>query len=83
MEYFGPKLGQDLGNRAAHRYQEFRGLSPPPGDQRQRPAAADLDIHVFTLPLQWFMNKDESYGVVSTLNSGGGITLMSDLQKRC
>ena len=23
MEYFGLKLGQDLGNRAAHPYQEF------------------------------------------------------------
>ena len=30
MEYFGLKLGQDLGNRAAHPYQEFRGV-PPPG----------------------------------------------------
>ena len=26
MEYFGLKLGQDLGNRAAHPYQEFRGV---------------------------------------------------------
>ena len=31
MEYFGLKLGQDLGNRAAHPYQEFRGVPPPPG----------------------------------------------------
>ena len=30
MEYFGLKLGQDLGNRAAHPYQEFRGVTPPP-----------------------------------------------------
>ena len=30
MEYFGLKLGQDLGNRAAHPYQEFRGVYPPP-----------------------------------------------------
>ena len=30
MEYFGLKLGQDLGNRAAHPYQEFRGEPPPP-----------------------------------------------------
>ena len=30
MEYFGLKLGQDLGNRAAHPYQKFRGV-PPPG----------------------------------------------------
>ena len=30
MEYFGLKLGQDLGNRAAHPYQIFRGVSPPP-----------------------------------------------------
>ena len=30
MEYFGLKLGQDLGNRAAHPYQEFRGVPPPP-----------------------------------------------------
>ena len=29
MEYFGLKLGQDLGNRAAHPYQEFRGVPPP------------------------------------------------------
>ena len=29
MEYFGLKLGQDLGNRAAHPYQEFRGVAPP------------------------------------------------------
>ena len=28
MEYFGPKLGQDLGNRAAHPYQEFQGVPP-------------------------------------------------------
>ena len=31
MEYFGLKLGQDLGNQAAHPYQEFRGVPPPPG----------------------------------------------------
>ena len=28
MEYFGLKLGQDLGNREAHPYQEFRGVPP-------------------------------------------------------
>ena len=28
MEYFGLKLGQDLGNRKAHPYQEFRGVPP-------------------------------------------------------
>ena len=28
MEYFGLKLGQDLGNRVAHPYQEFRGVPP-------------------------------------------------------
>ena len=28
MEYFGQKLGQDLGNRVAHPYQEFRGVPP-------------------------------------------------------
>ena len=28
MEYFSLKLGQDLGNRAAHPYQEFRGVPP-------------------------------------------------------
>ena len=26
MAYFGLKLGQDLGNRAGHLYQEFRGV---------------------------------------------------------
>ena len=31
MEYFGLKLGQDLENRAAHPYQKFRGVPPPPG----------------------------------------------------
>ena len=30
MKYFGLKLGQDLGNRAAHPYQKFQGVSPPP-----------------------------------------------------
>ena len=30
MEYFGLKLGQDFGNRAAHPYQKFRGVPPPP-----------------------------------------------------
>ena len=30
MESFCLKLGQDLGNRAAHPYQEFRGVPPPP-----------------------------------------------------
>ena len=30
MEYFGLKLGLDLGNRVAHPYQEFRGVPPPP-----------------------------------------------------
>ena len=30
MAYFGLKLGQDLGNRVAHPYQEFRGVPPPP-----------------------------------------------------
>ena len=35
MEYFGLKLGQDLGNRAAHPCQEFRGVPPsPPGKQK-------------------------------------------------
>ena len=34
MEYFGLKLGQDLGNRAAHPYQEFRGVPPPPPGAR-------------------------------------------------
>ena len=29
-EYFGLKLGQDFANRAAHPYQEFRGVPPPP-----------------------------------------------------
>ena len=29
-EYFGVKLGQDLGKRAAHPYQEFRGVPPTP-----------------------------------------------------
>ena len=28
MKYFGLKVGQDLGNRAAHPYQKFRGVSP-------------------------------------------------------
>ena len=28
-EYFGQKLGQELGIRAAHPYQEFRGVFPP------------------------------------------------------
>ena len=28
MEYLGLKLGQDFGNRAAHPYQEFRGVHP-------------------------------------------------------
>ena len=28
MEYFGLKLSQDLGNRAAHPYEEFRGVHP-------------------------------------------------------
>ena len=31
MEYFGLKLGQDLGNQAAHPYQKFRGVPPSPG----------------------------------------------------
>ena len=30
MEYFSLKLGQDLGNRVAHPYQEFRGVPPTP-----------------------------------------------------
>ena len=30
MEYFGLKLGQDLGSRAAHPYQEFQGVPPSP-----------------------------------------------------
>ena len=30
MEYFSLKLGQDLENRAAHLYQTFRGVPPPP-----------------------------------------------------
>ena len=28
MTCFGLKLGQDLGNRAAHPYREFRGVPP-------------------------------------------------------
>ena len=28
MEYFGLNFGQDLGNRAAHPYQKFRGVPP-------------------------------------------------------
>ena len=30
MACFGLKLGQDLGNRAAHPYRKFRGVTPPP-----------------------------------------------------
>ena len=30
MKYFGLKLGQDLENRAAHPYQNFQGVPPPP-----------------------------------------------------
>ena len=30
MEYFGLKLDQDLGNRAAHPHQKFRGVPQPP-----------------------------------------------------
>ena len=30
MTCFGLKLGQDLKNRAAHPYREFRGVPPPP-----------------------------------------------------
>ena len=37
MEYFGLKLGQDLGNRAAHPYQEFRGVPPPLPRARDSP----------------------------------------------
>ena len=29
MACFGLKLGQDLGNRAAHPYREFRGVPSP------------------------------------------------------
>ena len=46
MEYFGLKLGQDLGNRAAHPYQEFRGVHP--GAQQKlkayKPWASSNDI---------------------------------------
>ena len=28
MTFLGPKKGQDLGNRAAHPHQEFRGVPP-------------------------------------------------------
>ena len=31
MACFGLKLGQDLGNWAAHPYREFRGVPPSPG----------------------------------------------------
>ena len=34
MEYFGLKLGQDFGNRAAHPYQKFRGVPPRGGGGR-------------------------------------------------
>ena len=37
MEYFGLKLGQDLGNRAAHPYQEFRGVPPRAESQLTAP----------------------------------------------
>ena len=37
MVYFGLKLGQDLGNRAAHPHQEFRGVPPPPPPTTQVP----------------------------------------------
>ena len=38
MEYFGQKMGQDLGNRAAHPYQKFRGVpTPPPPSSKMYP----------------------------------------------
>ena len=48
MEYFGLKLGQDLGNRAAHLYQKFRGVPPPPpGPEEQKQSRVSLDIDNF------------------------------------
>ena len=44
MEYFGLKLGQDLGNRAAHPYQEFQGV--PPGRLKQSNARGMLKLPV-------------------------------------
>ena len=43
MACFGLKLGQDLGNRAAHPYQEFRGVPPPPPG----PSSSGIQPHVF------------------------------------
>ena len=46
MEYFGLKLGQDLGNRAAHPYQKFGGVPPPPPPP---PPVHTLDVAVLFL----------------------------------
>ena len=40
MKYFGLKLGQDLGDRAAHPYQEFRGV---PLSRATAPSASTED----------------------------------------
>ena len=34
MTFFGLKSGQDLENRAAHPYQEFSGVTPPPPQEK-------------------------------------------------
>ena len=58
MEYFVLKLGQDLGNRAAHPYQKFRG-----GRQRERQKtivliSKTLALHVhYTL---WYISLPSS-----------------------
>ena len=47
MEYFGLKLGQDLGNRAAHPYQKFRGV-PPRAEIAVGNALSYEHIEIFT-----------------------------------
>ena len=45
MEYFGLKLGQDLGNRAAHPYQKFRGVPPPPPPPGEKVTSPNIKIN--------------------------------------
>ena len=53
MEYFGLKLGQDLVNRAAHPYQEFRGV--PPGTLSLCPCLPSLYTYTHNLCLFLFL----------------------------
>ena len=64
MTFFGLKSGQDLENRAAHPYQEFSGVTPPPPPGKAsctQGGLSKLQINVNRQKVSWY-RKSHYFG---------------------